>query len=178
MLINILFWVSIISGGILILMMILSLVGGLDIDVDIETPDVDTDAGGLGLVKGFLTFLSTASWVMKILIHSNKNIGVAIGIGVITGIACFLLLNYIFKLLLKNESNVNWKLEDAMYKKGKVYLKIPASNDASGIIQVQLNKAVRELKARTKDNVEIETGDTVLIVDVDGEHVIVTKETS
>ena len=180
MIINILFWVSIFSGGVLILLMLLSLVGGLDIDVDIEagSADVDTDSGGIGLVKGFLTFVSTSTWVMKILIASNKNLGLAVVIGLATGVISFYVLNYIFKLLLKNDSNVNWKIEDSMYQKGQVYLKVPASYDESGIVQVEINNAIRELKARSKDKVEIKTGDTVMVVGIDGDYVVVTKDNS
>jgi len=72
---DILFWVSIFSGGLLVLLLILSLIGGLDIDVDTDLgpTDLDTDAGGLGLFKGFLTFLSTSAWMIKIMIAANKS---------------------------------------------------------------------------------------------------------
>lgn len=177
--IDILFWVSIFSGGLLILLMLLSLVGGLDLDVDLDlgSPDVETDAGGLGLIKGFLTFISTSAWVIKILIVTKQNIWLASVIGIGVGIACFLILNYIFKLLLKNDLNVNWKVEDALFQNGKVYLKIPASSEESGIVQVEINKAIREIKARSRDEVEIKTGESIRVVDIQGEYVIVQKET-
>ena len=179
MIINILFWVSIFTGGLLIILMLLSLLGGLDLDIDIETAstDVETDAGGIGLLKGFLTFVSTSAWVIRILVSEQKNIWVAIAIGVIVGIFCFLLLNYIFKLLLKNESNVNWHIEDALFQEGKVYLKVPASNESSGIVHVEINNAVREIKARSQDKIEIKTGETIRVTDIQGEYVIVKKET-
>ncbi|NNE27791.1 MAG: hypothetical protein HKN09_13175, partial [Saprospiraceae bacterium] len=66
--ITILTWVALIAGSFLILMMLLSVIGGLDLDVDLGSTDVDTDAGGLGLIKGVLTFISVASWVMKVLL--------------------------------------------------------------------------------------------------------------
>jgi len=71
--ITILTWVSIVAGGILILLMLLSLIGGLDLDLDLGSPDVDTDAGGIGLIKGILTFTSVSSWVIKVLLVSNKS---------------------------------------------------------------------------------------------------------
>ena len=177
--IDILFWVSIFSGGLLILLMLLSLIGGLDLDVDVElgSPDVETDAGGLGLIKGFLTFISTSSWVIKILIVTKQNIWLAVAIGIAVGIVCFLLLNYLFKLLLKNESNVNWNMEDALFQKGKVYLKIPGSQEKSGIVQVEINSAMREIKAKSKDQTEIKTGESIRVVDIKGEYVIVELET-
>ncbi len=176
---DILFWVSIFSGGLLILLMLLSLIGGLDLDVDLElgSPDVETDAGGLGLIKGFLTFISTSSWVIKILIVTKQNIWLATAMGIAVGIICFIILNYIFKLLLKNESNVNWNMDDALFQKGKVYLKVPPAEEGSGIVQIEINGALREIKAKSKDEMEVKTGEPIRVVDVKGEYVIVEKET-
>lgn len=178
MLVNILFWVSIIAGGLLVLLMLLSLIGGLDLDLDIETgsPDVETDSGGIGLLKGFLTFVSVSSWVVKILIAADKHPGIALGIGIFAGLVAFLLLNYLFKLLLKNESNVNWKVEDALFQKGEVYLKIPADKSKNGIIQVTINGALRELKAHSATGKEIKTGESIRVVEVDGDFVKVTQD--
>jgi len=178
MLINLLFWVSIITGGTLLLLMLLSVIGGLDLDVDVDmgSTDVDSDAGGLGVVKGFLTFVSTSSWVIKILVASNQNLGMAIGIGIVVGLVALKLLTFLFQQLMKNESNVNWEISDALYQKGEVYLKIPASQEASGLIQVEINGTIRELKARSKDKIEIKTGDSIVVVDTDGEYVMVTKD--
>jgi len=52
--------ISIFAGGKLILLFLLSLLRGSDLDVDIGSTEVDADAGGLGLIKGFLTFISVA----------------------------------------------------------------------------------------------------------------------
>jgi len=78
--ITILTWVSIIAGGILILMMLLSIIGGLDLDLDVDigSTDVETDAGGLGVIKGFLTFVSVSSWIIKVLLAFDKHPGMAI----------------------------------------------------------------------------------------------------
>jgi len=173
--ITILTWVSIIAGGILILLMLLSLIGGLDLDLDIgSSTDVDTDSGGIGLIKGFLTFISVSSWIIKILLAANKHIGMALGIGVICGIIALMILNYIFRLLLKNESNVNWKMEDAMFQNGEVYLKIPPNG--SGIVNVTINGVPREMKALSLDNKEIKTGSAITVIDIEGEFVKVQAQ--
>jgi len=48
--ITLLTWISIFAGGLLILLFLLSLLGGFDLDVDIGSTEVDADAGGLGLI--------------------------------------------------------------------------------------------------------------------------------
>lgn len=171
--IAILTWVSIIAGGILVLLLLLSLLGGLDIDVDIETGggDTDTSAGGIGLMKGALTFVSVSSWVMKVLMVGQQGKALSITIGVLSGVLAFALLNYLLKALLKNEENVNWKMSDALFQRGTTYLKIPAGGE--GIVQVDIRGASRELKARSKSGEEIKTGESVVVVDTIKEFAIV-----
>ena len=175
--IDILTWVSIFAGGILLLMLLLSIIGGLDVDLDVEigSTDVETDAGGFGLVKGILVFTAVGAWVMKMLLEGEQHTGVVIVIGLISGFLAFLLLNYLLKLLLKNEENVNWSVNDAIYQKGEVYLKIPA-NEGNGLVHVNVKGALRELKAKSIDETEIKTGAAVLVVDVDGEFVLVKED--
>ncbi len=171
--IAILTWVSIIAGGILVLLLLLSLIGGLDIDVDVDMNggDTDTSAGGLGLMKGALTFISVSSWVMKVLMVGQQGETLSIVVGVISGIMAFALLNYLLKALLKNEENVNWKMSDALFQKGTTYLKIPAGGE--GIVQVDIRGASRELKAKSKTGKEIKTGESVIVVDTIKEFAIV-----
>jgi len=173
--IEILTWVSIIAGGVLILMLLLSLIGGLDIDVDADLGSADADSaggGGLGVIKGVLTFISVTSWVVKILLATQKHPGIAIGIGVLTGLAALFLLNYLIVTLLKNDSNVNYTMEDALYQTGTVYLKIPSGSN-SGIVHVNVKGAKREMKAKSFDGKEIETGSAIDVMNIDGEYAVV-----
>ena len=174
--IAILTWVSIFSGGLLILLFLLSFVGGLDFETEVGSADGDGDAGGIGIIKGLLTFISVGSWVMKILIGSEQNPAVAAGVGVISGLIAFLILSQLFKLLLRNQENVNWSMEDTMFAKGEVYLRIPANGN--GIVNVEINGVNREVKAKSKELKEISTGTPITVVDVEGEFVYVESESN
>jgi len=170
---TVLTWVSIITGGLLVLLFLMSLIGGLDLDTDVGSTDVDTDAGGIGLIKGFLTFVSVSSWVIKVVLHSSENPVKAIGFGILAGILAFFLLNYVFKLLLKTQSNVNWSMSDAMFTKGEVYLTIPS--EGKGIVNVNINGANRELEAKSNEKLDLKTGTKIQIVDIEDNFVIVEK---
>jgi len=171
--ITILTWISIIAGGFLILLMLLSLLGGLDLDFDIGDTDIDS-SGSLGLIKSLLTFVSVSSWVMKILMTIEKSTTVSLIVGIVSGLLAVLFLSWLFKLLLKNQENVNWKIEDSLFKEGKVYLKIPGSGK-NGIIQTELNGGIRELTAISSQGESIDTGDLVMIEEVRGNMVVVSK---
>jgi len=172
--ITLLTWTSIFAGGFLVLMLLLSIFGGLDMDVDIGDTEVDADGGGLGIVKGFLTFLSVASWVMKILLGSEQNPAIAACIGVVAGLVAFYILSKLFKMLLRNEENVNWTINDALFSTGEVYLRIP--EDGNGLVNVTINGVTRELKAKTYNNKLLPTGTPIAVTDIEGDYVIVQEK--
>ena len=174
--ITILTWTSIFAGALLILLFLISFIGGLDLDTDIGGVDVDSDSGGLGLIKGLLTFVSVGSWVMKIMLGTEQNPAIAACIGVVSGLVAFVILSQLFKLLLKNQENVNWTLEDAMFASGEVYLRIPSGGN--GIVNVNINGVTREVKAKSKSSEEIKTGTPIRVVDIEKEFVYVESESN
>ena len=170
-------WISIIAGGILVLMLLLSLLGGLDLDLDTDfSSESDTDGGGgIGLLKGALTFLSIGGWTMRIFLLWEKPTAVSIAVGVLAGLVSVFLLHFMMKALMNNNENVNWNADDALLQTGEVYLKIPAAT-GNGIVNITIKGATRELKAKSYDNKEIKTGAKVRVIEVDGEFAVVKEE--
>jgi len=167
---TILLYISMISGAILMLSLILSLFAGLDLDMDV---DID-DGGGMGYFKGGLTFISFASYVVRSVLLSTDNWLLAIALGIVVGGVAVALLSWFLRWLLRNQEEVNYKLSDAVYKQGKVYLKIPS--DGTGIIRVNIGGVDREMKAATDDKEAIPTGATVQVDRVEGDIVYVTTQ--
>lgn len=162
--IEILNWVAIICGAILFLLMLLSLIGGLDLDFDLGDSETDAEGiGGIGIIKGALTFITVSSWMIKVLIATQTYPLFAIIAGFVAGYGAVIVLNWFLKLLLKNEHYVNWEPDEAINKEGKVYLRVP--KEGSGIIQVMIKGALRELKAKSQNNKEIATGAKVIVND-------------
>jgi hypothetical protein len=169
--ISILTYISMIAGGFLILLLLLSLVGGMDLEFDLADGDADS-GGGLGIIKGGLTFISVSSWVARIIIHSSENPIMAAIVGTISGIIAVIALSYFLRFLLRAESEVNWSPEQALYNSGKVYLKIP-SGEGYGLVHTLINGTNRELKAKSI-NGEIPTGSLVYISDIENDILIVS----
>lgn len=168
-------WIALISGGFLIIILLLSIFSSIDFDIDVDMGSTDVDAGGLGVLKGGLTFISVSAWVIKLMLTFNNHPWVAVLIGLASGVLAFYILRYLLRILLRNESNVNYNMEDALFQKGTVYLRIPA-NGGSGIINIEIKGAQREFKAKTSGEEEIETGANVVVVDVIDEFAIVEKQ--
>jgi len=178
--ITILTWIAIISGGVLILLLLLSIVGGLDLDFDLPGhADIDVHgdadgAGGLGILKGGLALLAVGAWVARIVMLAEKHPVLALVMGLLTGLVTAWLLNLMMKFLLANDAYVNWSAEDALMEEAKVYLRIPAQT-GYGLIKVDIKGATRELKAVSADQTEIATGDRVVIQSVKDDIATVLK---
>ena len=168
---TILLYISLISGGILVLMLVLSLFSGLDLDFDIG----DADDGG-SIIKATLTFFSVGAYIVRGFLMTDTNPLLALAAGIISGVIAVFILSRILKWILSKQENVNWSAKDALYEVGKVYLKIPAKG--SGIIHVNINGVNRELKAKTSEKKDIPTGASIRVEDIDGEFAIVSTEKS
>ncbi len=170
---GILFWVSVFSGGLMIIMLLLSLLGGLDFDLDLDVGgDTDTESGGgLGILKGILTFISVSTWVVRIMLIYEKSSTVSITVGILVGIVVVYLLSKLLGYLMSQTEFNTYNIEDTIHKVGKVYLKIPV--DGSGIVQVVVNDGIKDFKGKSNNNQEISTGTSVIVVDVENEYLIV-----
>ena len=175
-LLGILFWLSVISDGLIIVMLLLSLLGGLDLDLDFDLGgDSDTDSGGgLGIVKGVLTFVSVSTWVIRICLIYNQSNTISISVGIVVGLVIVYLLSKLLGFLMRQTEFNTYTIEDTLDKMGKVYLKIPV--DGEGIVQVIINDSMKEFKGKSFSNVEIPTGTSVRIVDVEENYVFVKPE--
>lgn len=169
---TILLYISLISGGLLTLLLTLSFVSGLDFDLDLG--DADIDAGGMGIIKGALTFFSIGSYVVRSILMTDSNPVIAFTVGAIAGTIAVFLLSMLLKWLLNQQSNVNWSIQDSLYEKAKVYLKIPKSG--TGIIHVNVKGVNREIKAKSASNKEIPTGEQVIVERIEGELAVVSTK--
>jgi len=161
--ITILTYIALTCGCILVVLLTLSLISGLDLDLDLDF-DADADSGGLGVVKGALTFFSLGSWVAKLFLVSQLDPVIAFTLGAAAGAVGVWVLSLLLKFMLSQQSNVNWSVEDALMEEGTVYLRIPPSGE--GIVNISVKGTNRELKARSTATTEIATGTPVRVEDI------------
>ena len=152
-------YIAIIAAALLVILLLIGILGG---DTDAGDGDLSMD-GGFGIFKSVLTILAVGAWVLRYLILSGYNMSLAVLTALISGGVTAAILAYIFKLLLRNQKNVNWRTEEAIGKKAKVYLRILPGE--AGLVTVEINGVERELPAKSNENTEIKTGEEVLIFD-------------
>ena len=172
---NVLFWAGTMAGGLLVILLLVSILGGMDIggDVDVDGHgDADISDGSLGIVKTLLTFISVGAFTARaIFLNTSWSWAIVIFTSIIAGGAAVFLLTLFFRWLLKNQEEGNWHLWQAEGKVGSVYVPIPA--DGKGRIVVQIDQSKREIAAKSQDGQIMGTRDKVLIVEAKDDHVIV-----
>lgn len=168
---NFLAWLGGLTGVILLLMLLSSIILGADYDIDIDT---DTDGPSMGGIKSLLTFLSISSLTIRaIILHSDWSWTVAILSGVAAGIISVFILIAVFRLLLAQEEDGSWQLWESIGKVGRVY--VPIHTETSGKVLVDINDVEREVLAKSKYSENHATGEEVLIVEATDKYVIVTQ---
>lgn len=164
--IELLTYISIISGTLLTIMLLLSIFTGIDTEFEIDGLDSD-----FGIVKSILSFLAIGGLTARMLLADGWSMFGALASSVISGAIAVFILALLFRELLKNQANVNWSMDEAIGKTGKVYLRIPPKG--SGLVMINLKGIDRELIAYSNVDVEIPTGHEIVVVDAAEAHVIV-----
>jgi membrane protein implicated in regulation of membrane protease activity len=182
---DLLLWIGIAAGGLLILLLLISIFSGMDIggDVDVDIGgDVDVDVGGdvdghgddagFGIVKSVLTLLSVGAFTARaIILNSSWSWPLVTFASIMAAVAAVWLLAWFFRWLLRNQEEGNWHLWQAEGKVGEVYVPIPAGG--KGRITVTVNNVNREMAAKSQDGDAMGTHQKVLVVDAKDDFVVV-----
>ena len=148
---------------------------GLDADFD-----GDTGAGGdapfqLFSFRNLVNFLLGFGWGGIAFYDTIPNKVVLGIVAVLIGGLFLVLFFLIIRQLTKLEENNTFRLPMAVGKTGTVYLTIPAEKSGSGIIQVSVNGAIREISAITL-NERIESGRMIRVTAVESDNLVIVEK--
>lgn len=164
------FWGCAAIGSVfMVVQLVMSLIGigdAGDVDVDVEAPDALDASSGIDLftVKNITNFIVGFGW-------GGVSFGSVMGEGwalvlvaVLCGVLFVALFILIFRQLMKIQSNSAVGVEGCIGQQAEVYLRIPASRQGKGKIQLSLHGAAREFNAVTDDTTPISTGAWVKVI--------------
>ena len=166
---------------------------GIDMDADtmsldldgngipdvLETPVTDggnpMDFGNLRLltVQTVVTFLATFSWVSIICVSAGLGGLVSGIIGGVCGILMMLLVAKLVQASRKLAENGAINLKNAIGETASVYVPVPAKNQGTGKITMQLQGRFCEFDAVNAGSALLPTGTQVLVTDVLGDTLVV-----
>lgn len=179
---NLLFWAGTIAGGLLILLLLISIFAGMDMggDVDVDAggdmdahADADVSDASLGILKTLLTFISVGAFTARaIFLNTSWSWTLVIITALVAGGVAVLLLTWFFRWLLRNQEEGNWHLWQAEGKMGSVYVPIPPGG--KGRIIVKIDDVNREMAARSNNGRTLGTHEKVMVLEAKEDYVIVS----
>ena len=175
------YWtIALLATLVFAIQMVLTLIGIGDTD-----SDVDLGGGDIGDVDATGDTLDTGGAIQLFTIRNMVNLLLGIGwggvcfystvgnrillafIALLCGIAMVVAFLFMFRQLMKLESNGAFRIEDCVGEVCDVYLRIPAHRSGKGKVQVSFHGSVQELPAVTEGEM-LASGEKVRVVKLIG----------
>jgi len=163
------FLLSGIVGGIILVFRMILMIAGLDHHVDVHA---DTDAGFQALtLQGISSFLAMFGAVGYTLFH-GAIIAAALSIvaGLVAGVFSMWLMHKIFRSMLRLQSSGTVSLFAAIGSEGSVYLTV---GKEGGRVQINFANRLREFEAISADGAPIPTGTPIRVQNVEANTLVV-----
>lgn len=144
--------------------------GDVDVDFDADT-DADADSldhvGAMHLfsIRNVFYFLLGFGWTGVSFWNTIPNRGILCLVAVLVGCIFVGIFLFIYRQMMKLQSNGAFDINDSVGKVCDVYLRIPAKNQGLGKVQVSFNGSIQELDARSTGE-QIPSGVKVQVVRV------------
>ena len=144
--------------------------GDVDVDFDADT-DADADsldhAGAMHLlsIRNVFYFLLGFGWAGVSFWNTIPNHIILCVVAVMVGCIFVGIFLFIYRQMMKLQSNGAFDINDAVGRVCDVYLRIPANNKGMGKVQISFNGSVQELDARTAGD-QIASGAKVRVLRV------------
>ncbi len=164
------YWaIAIVSSIVFLIQTIVSLIGIGDFETDLDVGGGDgMDSSGFSdllSMRNAINFLLGLGW-SGVCFYDRISNGFILGlVSIIFGLAFVAIFIYVFKKMMKLESNGAFDINTAMGKTCDVYLRIPANRSGSGKVQISFNGSIQEIDAVT-DGEMIPSGSKVTVVEI------------
>lgn len=144
--------------------------GDADVDFDADT-DADADsldhAGAMHLlsIRNVFYFLLGFGWAGVSLWNTIPNRSLLCAAATLVGCVFVAIFLFLFRQMMKLQSNGAFDINDSVGRVCDVYLRIPANNKGMGKVQISFNGSIQELDARTEGE-QIPSGAKVRVLRV------------
>ena len=170
------YWtIAIAASLVFIIQMTLTFIGIGDHDADLSMPDAtdipdgDTlDTGGamqLFTIRNLINFLLGIGWGGVCFWSAIPLRPLLAIVAILCGSVFVAMFLFMFKQMKKLESNGAFRIQDCVGMVCPVYLRIPATREGQGKVQISLHGSVQEISAMT-DGTFIPTGARVRVIQV------------
>lgn len=180
-----LFWaIAGVATLIFLIQTILTFIGlGADSDIDVSTGDMDMsgDTSGDDALNGVFSFRNLVNFLLGYgwagaLLYGEIQKGWALqAVAIVTGLALVGAFVLMYRAIMKLSHDGSFRMEEAVGLRAYVYLRIPASRQGRGIVQISVKGSVHEIDAVTDAGEPIPTGGYVTVREVLGEDLLLVE---
>lgn len=164
------YWIVAITGSIILLILIvMTLIGGDVEDMGNVDADVDADTGiGFQFLsfKNLMGFFTIFGWSGIACIENGLGTFPTLAISVVSGLFMMFAMAALFYYLAKMQSSGTLNLKNAKNQIGEVYLTVGAKRSKIGKVSVNVQGTLRELQALTDEEKDLVQGNVVKVDDV------------
>ena len=176
-------YAALLGSGALILIFILTFIGGGDADMDADLDDFDGgDDGGVGFqfftFKNVVAFFTIFGWSGIVCIDNGLEKTATLTISSASGLLMMFATGYLFFWMAKLAHSGTLKIKNAIGVVGEVYLPIGAKRAYSGKIQIKVQGSLRELEAITDSEEILETKTLVKVTAVVSTELLLVEKLS
>ena len=154
-------------------------IGDGDGEVEFDLDGLTDGPDGLSLfsIRGIASFFSIGGWAGLALYEAGLASPWIIVLSLLAGAAALFGIALLVKWLKKLQSDGTLQMQNAVGKTGSVYITVPANKARTGKVMVSFQGKLNECEAVTETGRDLRTGESVKVVDILGENVlIVTPE--
>jgi len=151
-------YTSVISSGILVVIILLNVIG-----FDLDEIDIGVDFFSFNSVIGFFCVGGWTGYLAND--YTSFDQWIVLLISVLSGLVTYVGSIFILRRLKSWESSGNIDLANAVGKIGKVYLGIPAKGGGEGQIEILIQERLKIVKAISQSG-KINTGEKVIVFDL------------
>jgi hypothetical protein len=174
------YWITaLISSGIFVVLIILTLIGG---DADDMGGDVDAEVEGdtgIGFqflsFKNLMGFFTIFGWSGIACLDNGLSTSLTVIISVICGLLMMTAMAALFYYLAKLQSSGTLKLKNALNQIGEVYLTVGSNRSSIGKVSINVQGTLRELEALTDEKMDLVQGNVVQVKDVTDNGILIVQ---
>lgn len=147
-------------------------IGGGDGDIDAMGDDGHGDATQFFTIRNMIAFFTMFGWSGLAAYKSGIPNAWVIVIAVGSGVATVAMLYFIMTRATRLRQSGTLQHKNAVSQIGETYLRIPASRNGIGKVQIQVQGRLVELEAMTDDPEDIATGRPIKVVSTLNERIL------
>ena len=163
-----------------ILFMVFGGDGDADADGDIDGDGASDGGGDSGVTpfsgKGIVAFFAVGGWTGLLMLSYDVHVAVSVIVSLVAGGAALVAVWLILRSILKLQDNGTLVMEKIVGKTATVYVSIPPKRSGRGKVTMTAQGRFTELDAVSDEEERIPVDETVEVVEVVGDCLIVKRK--